>query len=185
MQKTRNKRHSQFLAFCCYLYELLLLNCLNYTVIYSTSVKERKWLWGCVNTGLVSGNRLQLIAGCEWVGVYSNHLNIHTITVITAVSVHWKTAQSAYRAVLQAGYIPARGLVTSILFLSVPPLSVPFLFLPAWPVTMTFSIAALLILAVTIPLFVAATNAKHKVYQWRWNTMHTCVNVWVPISDLL
>lgn len=56
--------------------------------------------------------------------------------------------------------VPARGLVSSLLFLSVPPLPVPFLLLSAGAVAMAFSVAALLILAVAVALFVAAVATK-------------------------
>lgn len=53
----------------------------------------------------------------------------------------------------------ARGLVASLLFLPVPPLSVSLLLLSARPVTMALSVTALLVLAVTISLFV--TGVAH------------------------
>lgn len=61
----------------------------------------------------------------------------------------------ALLAVVPPPATAARGLVASLLFLSVPSLSVSFLFLPARPVTMTLSITTLLVLTVTIPLLVA------------------------------
>lgn len=48
--------------------------------------------------------------------------------------------------------------MTPLLLLSVPPLSVSLLFLPAGAVAVALSVAALLILAVAVPLFVAATD---------------------------
>lgn len=65
-----------------------------------------------------------------------------------------------------AALVPAGGLVASLLFLSVPPLSVSLLFLPAGAVAMAFSVAALLILAVAVPLFVAATDTTRTRFQF-------------------
>lgn len=51
--------------------------------------------------------------------------------------------------------IPARGLVASLLFLSVPSFSVSFLLLSARPLAMALSVSSLLVLTVAIPLLIA------------------------------
>ena len=51
-------------------------------------------------------------------------------------------------------YLPARGLVASLLFLSMPPLSVSFLLLSACSLPMSLSISPLLVLTVTISLLI-------------------------------
>lgn len=48
----------------------------------------------------------------------------------------------------------------SLLFVSVPPLSVSFLFLAAGSVAVAVAISSLLVLAITIPFFVAAQGAE-------------------------
>lgn len=49
--------------------------------------------------------------------------------------------------------------MSSLLFVSVPPFSVSFLFLAAGSVAMTVAISSLLVLAITIPFFVTAKVA--------------------------
>lgn len=53
---------------------------------------------------------------------------------------------------------PAGGLVSGLLLLPVPPLSVPLFFLPARPVAL---IAPFCILPVSVALFIAETEQKH------------------------
>lgn len=49
--------------------------------------------------------------------------------------------------------------MSSLVFVSVPPLSVSFLFLAAGSVAMTVSISTFLVLAIAIPFFVTAQGA--------------------------
>lgn len=53
-------------------------------------------------------------------------------------------------------YVPARGLVASLLLLSVPSLSVSVLLLPARPLAVPLGVTTFLVLAVTESLLVAA-----------------------------
>lgn len=60
--------------------------------------------------------------------------------------------------------LPARGLVPPLLFVSVPPLSVALLLLAAGSVPMAFAVGSLLVLAITIPFFIAAWAEKQVQY---------------------
>lgn len=74
--------------------------------------------------------------------------------------------------------------MSPLLFVSVPPLSVSFLFLAAGSVAVTVAISSLLVLAVTIPFFVTAQAAEtsyvynvHMTWMlqqpWKEKSMHT------------